>query len=95
MSTLILVLPIKLPLNCFYNSAERERVFYFLRSTCGVVQAAFLEVGVLGCNITDPVKVNNYYDHFTALSSNIANEIDVLTQIPGDIRFEFQWKKIR
>ena len=64
---------------CFYNSTERERIFYFLCRTCGVVQAAFLEVGVLGCNITDPVKVNNS-DHFNSLFCNIANDIDTNTK---------------
>ena len=91
MSTLILILPIHLPLLFLYNSTERERAFYFSCRTFSlcreVVQAAFLEVGVLGCNITDPVKVNNC-DNFTTLFCNIANDIDVLTQIPNEIRLE-------
>ena len=76
------------PYSCFYNIIQqKEKVFYFLCSTFEVVQAAFLEVGVLGCIITDPVKVNNS-NHFTTLSCNIANDIDVLTQILSDIKLE-------
>ena len=44
-------------------------------------------VGVLGCNIAHPENVNSS-DHYTTLSCNIADNINVLTQIPSDIRLE-------
>lgn len=67
---------LKIPLLFLQFNRNKESVFYFLRSTCGVVQAAFLVVGASVCNVKDAVKVNNS-DHYSTLSCNIVKLTEI------------------